>query len=267
MKVDPFSSANADVSGNYADINGLNMYYEWHGITGEFLVLIHGGGSTISTTFGNILPLLSGSFQVLAVELQAHGHTSDRENAESFEQDADDVAELLRKLNITGASVLGFSNGGTTALHLALRHPDLVSKLVLASAAYSREGLQPGFFEGMKQASLDHMPDVLKRAFLRINRDEQALLNMFNKDKERMLNFKNMDEEAIHTVNVPALIICGDRDVVRSEHAINLSRLLENSRVLIVPASHGDYIGVAESPAASDLVMEFTANMIRRFLR
>ena len=72
----------------YAPVNGINMYYEIHG-TGEPLVLIHGGGSTIQTSFGRILPLLAQQFKVIAVELQAHGHTSDRNSPESFEQDAE----------------------------------------------------------------------------------------------------------------------------------------------------------------------------------
>ena len=75
----------------YANVNGIKMYYEIHG-EGKPLVLIHGGGSTIQTTFGKVLPLLAGKYKVIAVELQAHGHTSDRNAPETFQQDADDVA-------------------------------------------------------------------------------------------------------------------------------------------------------------------------------
>src|SRR5688572_24843109 len=84
----------------YAPVNGLKMYYEIHG-EGMPLVLIHGGGSTIQTTFGNIMPLLAPHYKIIAVELQAHGHTSDRSGPESFEQDADDVAALLQHLKIS----------------------------------------------------------------------------------------------------------------------------------------------------------------------
>src|SRR5205085_3981083 len=102
--------AKSDCSG-YAEVNGLHMYYELHG-SGRPLVLIHGGGSTIGTTFGGVLPALSHTHQVIAVELQAHGHSGDRAAPESFRQDADDVAELLRQLDAPAADVLGFSNGG-----------------------------------------------------------------------------------------------------------------------------------------------------------
>src|ERR1043165_6699094 len=90
-----------DTSG-YAPVNGLRMYYEVHG-TGVPIVLIHGGGSTIQTSFGKVIPLLKKKYRVIAVELQAHGHTPDRDVPESFQQDADDVATLLGYLKIPKA--------------------------------------------------------------------------------------------------------------------------------------------------------------------
>jgi pimeloyl-ACP methyl ester carboxylesterase len=98
------------------------MYYEIYG-KGKPLVLIHGGGSTIQTTFGRVIPKLALHRKLIATELQAHGRTSDRDNELSFEQDADDVATLLKNLNIHRADFFGFSNGGTTALQIAIRHP------------------------------------------------------------------------------------------------------------------------------------------------
>src|SRR5690606_16083186 len=124
-------------SNGYATINGLKMYYELYG-QGNPLVLIHGGGSTIQTNFAKIIPLLAKTRQVIAVELQAHGRTDDRNADLSFEQDADDVAALLRHLGIVKADVLGFSNGGTTTLQLAIRHPEIVTKIVLCSTLAKR---------------------------------------------------------------------------------------------------------------------------------
>src|SRR5579871_826568 len=101
------------MEGKYAVVNGIRMYYEIHGEGLMPLVLIHGGGSTIGTSFGCLLPLVSAQRLVIAVELQGHGRTSDRQSPKSFQQDADDVAALLFLLGFGKANVLGFSNGGS----------------------------------------------------------------------------------------------------------------------------------------------------------
>jgi pimeloyl-ACP methyl ester carboxylesterase len=130
-------------TGQYATVNSLNMYYEIHG-TGTPLVLIHGGGSTLQTTFGRVIPSFSKNHQVIAVELQAHGHTADIDRPLSFAQDADDVAELLKQLNISKANIFGFSNGASTTLQLAIRHPDLVNKIIVASTFSKNQVRNPG---------------------------------------------------------------------------------------------------------------------------
>src|ERR1700676_3298963 len=130
-------------TGRYAEVNGLHMYYEIYG-TGKPLVLIHGGASTIQTTFGRLIPALAKTHKIIAVELQAHGHSDNRDGRQiTFEQDADDVATLLGQLHIDHADFFGFSNGGTTALQIAIRHPGLVNKLIFASSMYKRAGVAP----------------------------------------------------------------------------------------------------------------------------
>lgn len=111
----------------YSEVNGLKMYYEIYG-QGKPLILIHGGGSTIQSNFEKVIPLFAKNRQVIAVELQAHGRTSDREADLSFEQDADDIAALLKNLSINKADFFGFSNGGTTTLQIAIRHPSWLIK-------------------------------------------------------------------------------------------------------------------------------------------
>ena len=136
----------------YSKVNGLDMYYEIYG-QGQPLVLIHGGGSTIETSFGRIIPPLARGRQIIGVELQAHGHTNDRDTDLSFEQDADDVTVLLANLNIRRADFLGFSNGGQTAIELAIRYPQLVNKLILASTFYKRSAAIPQFWDGFDGAT------------------------------------------------------------------------------------------------------------------
>ena len=249
----------------YSNVNGISMYYEIHG-DGEPLVLVHGGGSTINTTFGEVIPMFAEDFRVVAVELQAHGHTSDRDSPESFEQDADDVATLLDNLHISKASFFGFSNGGSTVMQIANRHPEIVNKLIIASTFYKREGMIPGFFESMQQADINKLPKVLEQEFLKINPDFSKLLNMFNKDRERMLNFTDWKEEILSSIKAPSLILSGDKDVVLAEHAVAMSKLISNSRLMILPSDHGSYIGVMESPNRDRSLVALTAHTIMNFL-
>jgi pimeloyl-ACP methyl ester carboxylesterase len=218
------------------------MYYEIHG-TGAPLVLIHGAGSTIETSFGRIIPFLSKRRQVIAVELQAHGHTSDRNSDLSFEQDADDVAALLRSLNIKKADFFGFSNGGSTALQIAVRHPDLANKIVAASALLKKNGAYPEFWGFMNQAKFEHMPMEYKEAFLKITADSSGLINMHDKCVKRMIEFKDMTDEQIKSIKAPVLLINGDTDVATSEHMVQMSRLIPDCKLAIIPGGHGEYMG------------------------
>src|SRR6266704_2000935 len=132
---------NTDGKGAYASVNGLEMYYEIHG-TGRPLVVLPGGLMTIGM-MGQILPPLASSRQVIAVELQAHGHTADIDRALTYEQMADDTAALIKHLGLERADVFGFSVGGGVALQTAIRHPEVVRKLVVVSASYNSDGEYP----------------------------------------------------------------------------------------------------------------------------
>jgi len=263
MNVD-MKKTNTPQSG-YAPVNGINMYYEIHG-AGKPLVLIHGGGSTIQTSFGTILPLLSDHYKVIAVELQAHGHTSDRNAPESFEQDADDVAALLKFLKIEKADFMGFSNGGTTSMKIAMMHPAMVNKLVLVSSIYKRAGMFPGFFDGMEKTTINDMPQYLKEAFLSINKDSAALQTMFEKDVLRMQQFVDWKDEDLAAIKSPSLIIIGDRDVVTREHAVEMSHIIKGSELMILPGDHGSFIGEGLSAKNKSKIPALTAAVIQEFL-
>ena len=260
------ATANAQVSSGYAPVNGIRMYYEIYGESEKPLVLIHGGGSTIESSFHYLLPLLASHRRVIAVELQAHGRTSDRNSPESFQQDADDVAALLRYLQIGKADFLGFSNGGSTVLQIAIRHPDLVGKIVPISGVYRRDGLVPGFFESMPKATLDVMPAILREAFLKETPDTAKLLVMFQKDKERMIDFKNWSDDDLRSIEAPAMIISSDRDVIMPEHTLRMARVIPGARLVILPGVHGSSIGAAEAGVGKGYV-EITARLVEEFLK
>lgn len=179
------SELNMNVMAGFAPVNGLKMYYEISG-KGEPLVLIHGGGSTIETTFGRVKNEFARTHKVIAVEMQAHGHTADIDRPLSFVQDADDIAELLKYLNITKASIFGFSNGASTALQIALRHPDLTNKIIVASTFYNKKGAPSWFWDMMSKPTFESMPQPYKDAFLKINPDTNALHRMYERDVARV---------------------------------------------------------------------------------
>ena len=252
-------------SNGYSEVNGIKMYYEIYG-QGKPLVLIHGGGSTIETTFGRVIPMLAKKYKVIAMDLQAHGRTGDRTAPESFEQDADDVVTLLKNLNISKADFFGFSNGGTTTIQIAIRHPEIVDKIVLGSALSKRNGVPEQFWDFIKQATLENMPKQLKEAYLKVSPNPEGLRVMHDKDAERMLNFKDIPDDQIESIKAPTLIIIGDKDVIKPEHAIEMHRQLTNSSLAIIPGVHGEYIGEITTLQSNSKEADFVIPMIEGFL-
>ena len=255
----------SNAQSGYAAVNGISMYYEIYG-NGRPLVLIHGGGSTIQTTFSKIIPLLEKNHKVIAVEMQAHGHTSDRDAPESFDQDADDVAALMKYLKIDKADILGFSNGGNTAMKIGMKYPSMVNKLVVISAFYKREGMIKRFFEGLEKSKLNDMPEHLRNAFLEIKNDSAALLTMFNKDVMRMMQFKDWNDNDLASIKAPTLLVLGDKDVVTTEHAVEMNRKISGSELLVLPGNHGSFIGEGMKENENSKMPALTVGIIEEFL-
>src|SRR5450756_67179 len=139
--------ANTRAQTGYASAKGLEMYYEIHG-AGRPLVLLHGGLGTIDM-FGPLLPALAETRQVIAVELEAHGHTANIDRPLSYEQMADNIAALMAHLGLANSDILGYSLGGGVAEQTAIRHPEVVRKLVLISTTCKSDGWYPEVRAGM----------------------------------------------------------------------------------------------------------------------
>ncbi|BDP44415.1 oxidoreductase (plasmid) [Deinococcus aetherius] len=209
----------------YAPVNGLRMYYEVHG-TGAPLVVLHGAYMTVDL-LGGLVSELAGHQRVIAPELQGHGHTADSGRPLSYEGMADDVAALLAHLGISQADVLGYSMGGAVALQLAIRHPQVVRKLVVASASCNSEGVYPELLEGIEQMT----PEVFdgtpwKEAYDRVAPNPEEFGVLVDRLKALDLEVMNWPAEAIQAIRAPTLLIVGDADIVRPEHAVELFRLL-----------------------------------------
>ncbi len=247
------STPDGAVRSGYAPVNGLLMYYEIHGdadAAGAPLLLLHGGGSTIGTSFGKLLARFSKVRRIIAVEQQGHGHTADVDRPFSFTQSADDTAALLRFLRVDRADVLGYSNGGHIALEIALRHPALVRKLILESAMVGRDGSDPQFWEMFKTAKREEMPPELQDAYRKTSPHPERLQSFFEKSVKRMLDFKGWTPEQLKAIQAPTLILAGDHDIVRPEHLVQMFRQIPNAQLAVLPGT--DHMTIV---ARADLVV------------
>ncbi len=253
----------------YVSVNGLDMYYEIHG-KGQPLVLLHGAFSAIGSSFGNMIPGLAKRRQVVGFDLQGHGRTADIDRPLTVEGMADDVAAALPELGIEQADILGYSNGGSVALHFATRHPQMVRKLVLMSIGYKLSGIHPGLMEGMGQMK----PEMLHGSpwheeYMRLAPRPEDFNRLFEKKTEMDRQIKDFSEEVIRGIKAPTLLMIGDSDLIRPEHAVEFFRLrgggvfgdmppgLPNSQLAILPGT--SHVGMVDRA-------DWLVSMINEFL-
>jgi pimeloyl-ACP methyl ester carboxylesterase len=208
----------------YAPVGDLSIYYEIHG-QGRPTLLLHGAYMTAGM-FGPLLSGLAETRQVIAPEMQGHGRTADLDRPITYEQMADDTAGLIRHLELESADVVGYSLGGGVALQLAIRHPSLVRRLVVASAGYR--------YDAMPAEAIEMFPSITPEMFAG-SPFEQAYLELapnpgdFPKLVEKL---KTLDttpfawpDEDVRAIAAPTLIIVGDSDVVQLEHVVGFFKL------------------------------------------
>lgn len=217
---------NKESRSGYVLVNGLNMYYEIHG-HGQPLVLLHGAFSAIGTSFGKLLPALAKNRQVIAFELQGHGRTADIGRPLTLEGMADDVAAALRRLGVERADLFGYSMGASVALHLTIRYPGMVRKLVLASVTYTLGGVHPGLMEGLGEMAPEMMfGSPWHEEYTRLAPHPEDFNKLFAKKTQMDRQIRDLPAETIREIKAPTLLILGDSDLVRPEHAVEMFRLL-----------------------------------------
>ena len=231
----------------YAPVNGLQMYYEVHGDRGHGgrpLVLLHGNLSTIGVDFGGIIPSLARTRQVVGVEQQAHGHTADIDRPLRIGLWAEDTFALLRHLGIEQADLFGYSSGSAVAFQLALDHPELVGKLVLASFSYRLEGLHPGLLEGIAQLKPEHLAGTpFEQDYARVAPNPGDWPKLIEKIKDQETDLPQWTADDLRNLAAPTMLVIGDSDIVRPEHAVETFRLLGGGVV-------GDLAGLPRSRLA-----------------
>lgn len=239
--------------GAYAEVNGLRMYYERHGVATEQppLVLLHGALSGIGTDFAELIPELSKTREVIAIEQQAHGRTADIDRPLRTPQMAEDTVALLGQLGVRRIDLLGYSMGAGVALDITLRHPELVRKQVLLSGGLGVEAMHPGLMDGMGELKPEHLhgstfhTDYLANA-PRPEDFPQLVARVVDHDVNGM---PSVSPEAARTIEAPTLTVIGDSDIVRPEHAVEMFRLfgggimgdtpagLPNAQLAILPGT------------------------------
>jgi pimeloyl-ACP methyl ester carboxylesterase len=254
----------------YAPANGLKMYYEIHG-TGEPLLLLHGGlGST--AMFADMIPSLARTRQVIAVDLQAHGRTADIDRPITYEAMADDIAALLKYLQIQKADVLGYSVGGGVALQTTIRHPTIVRDLVVVSATYKRSGWYPEILAAMAQmgpAMAEQMKaSPLYKTYVSVAPRPDDWTLLITKMSALLTPDYDWSKE-VASIKVPTLLVFGDADAVRPPHMVEFFALLgggqkdagwdgsgmSKSRLAVLPGvTH--YV-MLESPLLPQVVVAF----------
>lgn len=213
------------IESGYAAVEGTELYYEIHG-QGEPLVMLHGGVDP-SQVFGAPLTEMAKTFKVIAIHARGHGLSRDSDAPWSIERAADDVAAVLRDRGIEKASVMGYSFGGKIALQFAIRHPDMLDKLVIVSTGYSRGGEYPEVRAAFEQmpAMADAIGNSIAQsplAELYPDVDWPVLMR-----KSGALGLQDHDwSEGIKGIKAQTLLVFADADYVRPEHIAEFYKLL-----------------------------------------
>jgi len=208
----------------YAPVNDLKMYYEVHGAGDTVpLVLIH-GAFMVAEAMGPLVTALADNRRVIVPEMQGHGRTNDTDRPLTHQQMADDTAGLLRHLGIERADVAGYSLGGGVAWQVAIRHPELVRKLVPISVVTDTvNGTVPEYHERLKFLSPEAFAgSPWKELYDRVAPDPTAFSTLVEKVKGSASTPYTWPAEAIRAIPAPTLMIFGDAEGYHISHAADL---------------------------------------------
>jgi pimeloyl-ACP methyl ester carboxylesterase len=228
----------------YAQVNGLQMYYELHGSGGIPLLLLHGGLFNIDLQFGQLMPGLAATRKVIAADFQGHGRTGDIDRPLTSAGLASDVVGLLGHLDIAQADVFGFSVGGAVALHLAINHPELVRKLIVSSASFHLDGGRQENKEAMEALTVDAVAGTpMEQDYRAKSPNPDKLQELLDKLGRFDAGFTGWAEANIRGIAAPTLLTVGDCDAVRLEHMVRFLQLRGGD-------VNGDFVGVPASQLA-----------------
>ena len=234
----------ADPETGYAAVNGLQVYYEIHGSGGTPLLLLHGGLFNIDLQFGAVLPALAETRQVIAMDFQAHGRTGDIDRALTSADLASDVVGLLQHLGVPRVDVFGFSVGGAVALRLAIRHPELLRKVIVSSVSFHPDGDRPENAEAVGEMTVDMIAGTpMEQDYLAKSPNPDKLQDLLDKLGTFDKGSTGWFDAEIRGIAAPTLITVGDCNAVTLEHAVRFLQLRGGD-------VNGDFRGVPDSQLA-----------------
>jgi len=264
-------------SGHYANVNGIRLYYEIHG-TGKPLILLHGGLGALEM-FGPNLPALGEGREIIAVDLQGHGRTADIDRPLSVDLMADDIAALIRHLKLEQPDIMGYSMGGGVALQTAIRHPDVVGRLVVVSTPFRRNGFYPDILAQQAQVTAE-AAEAMKQTpmyqlYASVAPRPQDWPRLLGKIGETMKKDFDLSKE-IAGIKATTLIVAGDADIFPPAHAVEMFALLgggqrdggwdgsgqPKSRLAILPGV--THYNMAIAPALAPTVVAFLDEPTRK---
>jgi len=206
-------------TGAYAEVNGINLYYETHG-TGRPFILLHGGLAS-GEMFGPILPALAADRQVIVVDLQGHGRTADIDRPIDIRFMADDIAALIGHLGLDRPDIVGYSLGGGVAFQVAFRHPELIGRLVSISANIKRSAIYAEMLGQQGQvsaAAAEFMKDTpMYQLYHRVAPRPEDFPRLLDKVGTYMSNDFDFTDD-VRGLQVPTLIACADADMAPPSH-------------------------------------------------
>ena len=214
--------------GGHLPINGLSLYHDVYGGLGTSKppLLLIPGAFMATDSMKAWAEAFAHERAVIVFDQQGHGRTPDTSREMSYEQFADDAAALLRALGVERADVMGYSQGGGVALQLAIRHGSLVSHLVSMSATFRKDGWYPSVFESIGGLGADAFAGTpVETAFKEHTPDAEAFDAYLEKMKALNINDQNISDEQMRSISAKTLVIVGDADGVRLEHALSMFKL------------------------------------------
>jgi pimeloyl-ACP methyl ester carboxylesterase len=246
------------MSGEYVDVNGLKTYYEVGG-EGEPMLLMHGGFCTVETFSRQTLEFAT-RYRVFVPERRGHGRTPDVDGPITYDAMADDTIGFMDALGIESAHLVGYSDGGNTALVLAGKRPDLLRKLVCIGANFHYAGMAPEAVQVMEHATPENFYPWLINKYKEVSPDgPEHLPIVFEKILRMWREEPALTADDLARMKAPTLVLVGDRDWVAPEHTLEMFRSIPSAQLCVVPgATHG--APFEKAPLVNQVVLDFLAS-------